>query len=154
MSHTIVNGGGVVRGIANHGIRDFPHRIQARYADKEGNRYYRKGRFLSIYYDSNPTVMQHVDHMLAMDDQVLRTTHLKARSTPLDGSTIAKPEHNPYVQRILQQQRRQQQREQALQYQKKQTQQQEPSSPKSNDEDDGDDEEEEDAEDNTTKESS
>jgi hypothetical protein len=62
-----------------HGIRDFTHRFKAKFPDKQGNRYYQKGRFISVYYDSNyndatggtsPT----------MDEEVLRNTHLKTRS--------------------------------------------------------------------------
>jgi ribosomal protein S6 len=99
LSHQIVAGGGVVRGIANHGVRDLPHRFRARFADKEGNRYYRKGRFVSIYYDSNPSTMRQVEQILTMDEQVLRNTHLRARSV-LDYVNIAREEKNPYVRRV------------------------------------------------------
>jgi ribosomal protein S6 len=99
LSHQIVAGGGVVRGIANHGVRDLPHRFRARFADKEGNRYYRKGHFVSIYYDSNPSTMRQVEQILTMDEQVLRNTHLRARSV-LDSVNIAREEKNPYVRRV------------------------------------------------------
>ena len=105
VSHEVVNGGGIVRGIHNHGIRDLPHRFKAKFADKQGNRYYRKGRFISVYYDSNPTIMRQVEQILAMDEEVLRNTHLKARSI-LDYVNISKEEKNPYVRRVKNDQRK------------------------------------------------
>lgn len=100
ISHEVVNGGGIIRGIHNHGIRDLPQRFQARFADKQGNRYYTKGRFISIYYDSNPATMRQVEQILTMEEEVLRNTHLKARSI-LDFVNIGREERNPYIQRVL-----------------------------------------------------
>ena len=60
ISLKIVNNGGIVRSIQNHGIRQLPHRFKAKYADREGNRYYEKGRFISVFYDANPNVMKQV----------------------------------------------------------------------------------------------
>lgn len=99
ISKEIVNGGGIVRGIHNHGIRDLPHRFKAKFADKEGNRYYRKGRFISVYYDSNPLTMRQVEQALRMDEEVLRNTHLKARSV-LDMVNISREERNPYIKEV------------------------------------------------------
>ena len=103
ISHEVVNGGGIVRGIHNHGIRDLPLRFQARFADKQGNRYYTKGRFISIYYDSNPATMRQVEQILTLEEDVLRNTHLKARSI-LDFVNIGREERNPYIQRVLKEQ--------------------------------------------------
>ena len=103
ISYEIVDNGGIVRSIQNHGIRDLPHRFKAKYADREGNRYYEKGRFISIYYDSNPSIMRQVEQILTMSEEVLRNTHLKSRSI-IDFVNIARPERNPYVQEVLQQQ--------------------------------------------------
>lgn len=100
ISHEVVNGGGIIRGIHNHGIRDLPQRFQARFADKQGNRYYTKGRFISIYYDSNPATMRQVEQILTMEEEVLRNTHLKARSI-LDFVNIGREERNPYIQQVL-----------------------------------------------------
>lgn len=100
VSYEIVEGGGIVRGIHNHGIRDLPHRFQAKYADMEGVRYYYKGRFISIYYDSNPTVMRQVEQVLKMDEQCLRNTHLKARSV-LDFVNISREDRNPYIRKVV-----------------------------------------------------
>ena len=103
ISLEVVNGGGIVRGIHNHGIRDLPHRFKSRFADKQGNRYFTKGRFVSIYYDSNPSTMRSVEQILTMDEDVLRNTHLKARSI-LDFVNIGREERNPYIQRVLKEQ--------------------------------------------------
>ena len=95
----VVQGGGIVRAIHNHGIRSLPHRFRAKYADKEGNRYYSKGRFISIYYDSNPATMRQVEQVLTMEEEVLRNTHLKARSI-LDYVNIEREERNPYIKAV------------------------------------------------------
>jgi ribosomal protein S6 len=96
VSHEVVGGGGIVRAIHNHGIRDLPHRFKAKFPDKQGNRYYQKGRFISVYYDSNPATMRQVEQVLTMDEEVLRNTHLKTRSI-LDFVNIAREERNPYI---------------------------------------------------------
>ena len=97
----IVRGDGIVRAIHNHGIRSLPHRFRAKFADKEGNRYYSKGRFISIYYDSNPATMRQVEQLLMMEEEVLRNTHLKARSI-FDYVNISREERNPYVKQVKQ----------------------------------------------------
>jgi ribosomal protein S6 len=96
VSHEVVGGGGIVRAIHNHGIRDLPHRFKAKFPDKQGNRYYQKGRFISVYYDSNPATMRQVEQVLTMDEEVLRNTHLKTRSI-LDFVNITREERNPYI---------------------------------------------------------
>mmetsp|Transcript_17706 Transcript_17706/g.25859 ORF Transcript_17706/g.25859 Transcript_17706/m.25859 type:complete len:145 (-) Transcript_17706:299-733(-) len=100
LSNKIVTSGGIVRSVQNHGTRDLPHRFKAKYADREGNRYYKNGRFFSIYYDSNPMVQKEVDGLLRMDEEVLRNTHLKARNK-LWYVNIAREDKNPYIQRVL-----------------------------------------------------
>mmetsp|Transcript_10648 Transcript_10648/g.12807 ORF Transcript_10648/g.12807 Transcript_10648/m.12807 type:complete len:138 (-) Transcript_10648:207-620(-) len=100
ISHKIVDGGGIVRSIRNHGIRDLPHRFKAKYADKEGTRYYKKGRFISVYYDASPQTMKTVERELSMEEQILRNTHLKARSK-LDTINTMNEKKNPYIQRVL-----------------------------------------------------
>ncbi len=100
VSLKVVDNGGIVRSIQNHGIRQFPHRVQAKNPDyKTGQRYYEKGRFVSIYYDANPSTQQQVQVLLGMNDQVLRHAHLKARSK-LDFITMQNPSKNPYVQQV------------------------------------------------------
>jgi ribosomal protein S6 len=101
LSHKIVDNGGLVRSIQNHGIRQFPHRVQAKNPDYiTGQRYFEKGRYISVYYDSNPATRDQVETILSMNDQVLRNAHLKARSK-LDWITMQRPERNPYVQQLL-----------------------------------------------------
>ncbi len=100
ISHKVVSTGGIVRSVQNHGIRNLPHRFKAKYADREGNRYYEKGRFFSIYYDASPITQKEVDGILKMDEQVLRNTHLKARNK-LWYVNIAREDKNPYIQRVL-----------------------------------------------------
>jgi ribosomal protein S6 len=99
VSLEIVKGGGIVRAVHNHGIRSVPHRFRAKYADKEGNRYYSKGRFISIYYDSNPATMKQVEQALTLQEEVLRKTHLKARSI-LDFVNVSREERNPYIREV------------------------------------------------------
>jgi ribosomal protein S6 len=100
ISLKIVNNGGIVRSIQNHGIRQLPHRFKAKYADREGNRFYEKGRFISVFYDANPNVMRQVHGMLNLDDQILRTTHLRA-SNKFEEVNNLKENKNPYIQEVL-----------------------------------------------------
>ena len=103
LSMKIVDQGGIVRSIQNHGIRQFPHRVQAKNPDyKTGQRYYPKGRFISLYYDASPAALKEVEKALNLNDQVLRKTHLKARSK-VDWINMQDPKKNPYIQRILRQ---------------------------------------------------
>jgi ribosomal protein S6 len=94
----VVTGGGIVRGIHNHGFRDLAHRFKAKFADKEGKRYYEIGRFISIYYDANPATMRGVEQILKLDEEILRNTHLRARSV-LDICNTAREHKNPFIQR-------------------------------------------------------
>jgi len=89
-----------VRGVQNHGIRSLPHRFKARYPDIEGNRYYKDGRFVSIYYDSSPQIMRDVESILFSDEEVLRSTHIKARNK-LWYVNVQKEDKNPYLQRVI-----------------------------------------------------
>jgi ribosomal protein S6 len=102
VSHKIVDNGGIIRSVQNHGVREFPHRVQAKYPDyKTGQRYYEKGRYISLYYDASPNTIKDVEKILSMNDQVLRQSHLKARSK-LDYISIQKEDKNPYVRSIKQ----------------------------------------------------
>jgi ribosomal protein S6 len=100
MSYKVVEGGGIVRSIRNHGIRDLPHRFRAKFPDTQGNRYYQKGRFISFYYDASPGTMRQVESVISMDDTVLRQTHLRARSK-LDFVNNPNENQNPYIKRVL-----------------------------------------------------
>ena len=96
MSLEIVNNGGVVRAVHNHGVRDLPHRFKARYRDAAGKRYFRKGRFFSVYYESNPEVRDQVEQICKLNEEVLRSTTLKARSI-LDVVNVQVPKKNPFL---------------------------------------------------------
>ena len=112
VSHKVVENGGIVRSIQNHGFRQFPHRCRAKYPDYvTQQRYYEKGRFISVYYDANPTTLQQVETLLSRNDQVLRVTHLKA-SSKLDYITMERDDKNPYIRRVLKQDQQQQQQQQ------------------------------------------
>ena len=100
VSLKIVDNGGIVRSIQNHGIRQLPHRFKAKYADRDGDRYYEKGRFISVFYDASPNIMKQVEGILAMDEQILRTTHLRATNKFEDVNNL-KEKKNPYIQEIL-----------------------------------------------------
>lgn len=100
ISHKVVGNGGIVRSIQNHGIRDLPHRFRSKFPDKEGNRYYTKGRFISVYYDSSPTTMREVETVIRRNNVVLRSTHLKARNK-LWEVNIAREDKNPFIKKVL-----------------------------------------------------
>lgn len=116
VSYEVVNQGGIVRSIQNHGIRDIPHRMKAKYADQQGIRYYDKGRYISIYYDSNPITMRQIEQILTMSEDILRNTHFKARSI-LDYVNITKEEKNPYIKEVIKQEMKQKQPTQKQQQQ-------------------------------------
>merc|ERR1712232_462026 len=99
--YEIVNGGGIIRSIQNHGIRKLPHRFKTRYPDQEGVRYYAHGRFISLYYDCSPYTMKKTENVLYLDETVIRFTNLNARSN-LDYINVTKEEYNPYIAKVKQ----------------------------------------------------
>jgi len=100
VSLKVVEDGGIVRSIQNHGVRQLPYKFKAKYPDKEGNRYYKKGRFVSVFYDASPTTQKQVEAIIKLDEQVIRNTHLKAVDL-LDGVNITQKKRNPFLQRVL-----------------------------------------------------
>ena len=100
ISHKVVANGGIVRSIQNHGIRDLPHRFRSKFPDKEGVRYYEKGRFISVYYDASPTAMKEVETVISRNNVVLRSTHIKARNK-LWEVNIAREDKNRWIQKVL-----------------------------------------------------
>ena len=100
ISLKVIENGGIVRSVQNHGLRKFPHRFKAKYPDYlTQQRYYEQGRFISFYYDANPSTLQQVETILSMNDQVLRHTHLRSRSK-LDWINH-RDDKNPYIQEVL-----------------------------------------------------
>lgn len=100
LSYKVVDGGGIIRSIQNHGIRTLPHRFRAAYADRAGTRYYKEGRFVSIFYDASPKILSEVENVLKMDEQVLRHTHLKAQNK-MWFCNISREDKNPYIRKVL-----------------------------------------------------
>ena len=100
ISLKIVTSGGIVRSIQNHGVRQLPHRFKAKYTDRDGNRYFEKGRFVSVFYDASPLTMRQVEGVLNLNEDVLRNTHLKAKNK-FDDINNVRENKNPYVQEIL-----------------------------------------------------
>lgn len=100
VSHKIVENGGIVRSIQNHGIRQMPHRVKSKYADREGNRYYEKGRFISVFYDSNPVTARQVETILNLNEEILRNTHLRASNRFNEVNDFLES-RNPYIKDIL-----------------------------------------------------
>lgn len=100
ISHKVVGNGGIVRSIQNHGVRDLPHRFRSKFPDKEGIRYYKKGRFISVYFDASPSTMREVETVTRRHSVVLRTTHLKARNK-LWEVNIAREDKNPFILKVL-----------------------------------------------------
>ena len=107
----IVEEGGIVQAIHNHGIRQCPSRIKAKNPDfVTQQRYYETARYFSIYYESNPTTMSNVSTILerqTIGEDVLRFVHVHATSKTdvlnlpdnVSPKTYTK---NPYVKRVLQ----------------------------------------------------
>ena len=100
VSLKVVEHGGIVRSIQNHGVRQLPHRFKAKYADRDGNRYYERGRFISMFYDSSPHTMREVEAILNLNEEVLRNTHLKA-SNKFDEVNNIWETKNPYVMGVM-----------------------------------------------------
>mmetsp|Transcript_7004 Transcript_7004/g.15162 ORF Transcript_7004/g.15162 Transcript_7004/m.15162 type:complete len:126 (-) Transcript_7004:46-423(-) len=100
VSKKVIGAGGIVRGIQNHGVRELPHFFKAKQTDQEGNRYYLRGRFVSIYFDSSPSVLKEVQVELSMSEDVLRQTALRPRDklAVVNGKN---PKKNPYLARAL-----------------------------------------------------
>jgi ribosomal protein S6 len=116
VSMIVVEDGGIVQSIQNHGIREFPHRFQAKYPDYlTQQRYYEKGRWFSIWYEASPQTQSKVSTLLERQsaENVLRYTHLQSKSkldflNLPDNVSPSTYKHNPYVKRVLKQQQQQQ----------------------------------------------
>lgn len=58
----ILHEGGVVRSVANHGIRVLPYRFHSRHDIQENdNRWFSSGRWVSAYYDASPAVAKKME---------------------------------------------------------------------------------------------
>uniref|UniRef100_A0A7S1YM88 30S ribosomal protein S6 n=1 Tax=Grammatophora oceanica TaxID=210454 RepID=A0A7S1YM88_9STRA len=113
ISLKVVENGGIVRSVQNHGIRDLAHRFRARHPDRDGTRLFQKGRFISVYYDSSPAIQEEVGEILVMDENVLRATHLRARNK-LDTINNPYQKKNPYVRRVVQMEEAKKEKEESV----------------------------------------
>lgn len=58
----ILEEGGVVRSVANHGIRVLPYRFHSKHDIKEkDDRWFCSGRWASAYYDASPAVAKKME---------------------------------------------------------------------------------------------
>ena len=87
---TIMDNGGVVRGIENHGIRPLPERARRKYATTDGTRYFWDARYVSSHFDASPKALIEVDRMLRNEEGVLRwfTTRQEAGADRVRGENF------------------------------------------------------------------
>lgn len=58
----VLQEGGVVRSVANHGIRVLPYRFHSRHDVREGDqRWFGSARWASTYYDASPDVAEQME---------------------------------------------------------------------------------------------
>ncbi|GMH55766.1 hypothetical protein TrRE_jg10933 [Triparma retinervis] len=74
LAKTIVGEGGVVRTVENLGVRRLPMRAKARFADREGNRYFDEGRLVNIRFDTNPATLREVQRIVKLQEAVISET--------------------------------------------------------------------------------
>ncbi|KAJ1986004.1 hypothetical protein H4R33_003622 [Dimargaris cristalligena] len=72
---SIIDRGGVVRGISHFGISVLPHRI------KRHQEYHERGRYWLMHFDCNPVVLNDLTKSLNLDPRVLRHNIVKMDSS-------------------------------------------------------------------------
>ncbi|CAM9533199.1 unnamed protein product, partial [Discosporangium mesarthrocarpum] len=95
LASQIVDNGGVVRSVHNHGIRPCPYRFHSKHAVGDESRWFSSGRWVSAYYDANPEIMDRMEKYLWKEDRVLRVTTLKPR-VRMDAITSMHSRSNPW----------------------------------------------------------
>ncbi len=95
-AHEIVSSNGVVRSVENHGIRQLPFRFKARHANKDGERYYEQGRYISLRFDASPQIMSGVERIIRLDEDILRYTTLRNKDFA-SKVNVLKLKKNPFV---------------------------------------------------------
>lgn len=68
----ILNHGGIVRGVENHGVRALQERAKRKYATSEGDRYFWEARMISVTFDASPICLKEAERALRNEDSVLR----------------------------------------------------------------------------------
>jgi len=79
-TRTVLDNGGVVRGIEHHGIRPLPERARRRYASTDGTRHFWDARYVSSYFDASPKALTEVARLLRNEEGVLRFFTVKKES--------------------------------------------------------------------------
>jgi len=79
-SRTVLENGGVVRGIEHHGIRPLPERARRKYASTDGTRHFWDARYVSSYFDASPKALIEVERLLRNEEGVLRVFTIKKES--------------------------------------------------------------------------
>mmetsp|Transcript_9944 Transcript_9944/g.20273 ORF Transcript_9944/g.20273 Transcript_9944/m.20273 type:complete len:133 (-) Transcript_9944:82-480(-) len=74
LANTIVKDGGVVRTVENLGVRRLPMRRKAKFADREGNRYFDDGRMINMRFDTNPNTLRELQRIVMLQEDVISNT--------------------------------------------------------------------------------
>lgn len=62
VANRVLDEGGNVRAVVNHGIRILPYRFHSKHSVSESeNRWFSSGRWISAYYDAHPAVVKEVE---------------------------------------------------------------------------------------------
>eukprot|EP01035_Chromulina_nebulosa_P002593 gene2593-3516_t len=77
---TVIETGGTIRSIENHGVRPLPERTKTKFTTPEGLRYYYDARYVSAYIDVSPKGIKDVDRVLKTNENVIRSHLIKAPS--------------------------------------------------------------------------
>eukprot|EP00611_Tribonema_gayanum_P023798 TRINITY_DN5088_c0_g1_i1.p1 TRINITY_DN5088_c0_g1~~TRINITY_DN5088_c0_g1_i1.p1 ORF type:complete len:184 (-),score=33.99 TRINITY_DN5088_c0_g1_i1:684-1235(-) len=78
LCNTVLEDGGMVRCVENHGVKDLAYRFRARTAmSGSENRYHTRGRWVSMYFDARPETLDKIDADLKMQDFYLRSNTIK-----------------------------------------------------------------------------
>ncbi|CAM9224712.1 unnamed protein product, partial [Pylaiella littoralis] len=92
----VLEEGGVVRSVVNHGIRVLPYRFHSRHDIKENdNRWFTSGRWASAYYDASPAVAKKMEQQLWAEDKVIRVS-TRRPSTKMDRISSTHERSNPW----------------------------------------------------------
>jgi len=79
-TRTVIENGGVVRGIEHHGIRPLPERARRKYASTDGARHFWDARYVSSIFDASPKALTEVERLLRNEEGVLRVFTIKKES--------------------------------------------------------------------------
>ena len=92
---TVLENGGVLRGIENHGIKPLPERTKRKYAASDGTRLFWEARFVTASFDASPKCLTEIERLLRNEEGVLRFHFIK-RDTTINRIN-SKTYKNPYL---------------------------------------------------------